>query len=106
MTELDSWSFRSQLHCLSCPGHCALCKHPLLSHRLGLLVCFYDDLELLDATMAQVLLHQMIKCSRLRGFQSGVQKVQMGCTAPGLGPSFTTQRNGESCLAFERNMQG
>uniref|UniRef100_H0VR06 Otoancorin n=1 Tax=Cavia porcellus TaxID=10141 RepID=H0VR06_CAVPO len=45
-------------------------------HRLGLLVCFYDDLELLDATLAQVLLHQMIKCSRLRGFQARVQKLK------------------------------
>uniref|UniRef100_A0A2K5D0S0 Otoancorin n=1 Tax=Aotus nancymaae TaxID=37293 RepID=A0A2K5D0S0_AOTNA len=45
-------------------------------HRLGLLVCFYDDLELLDAAVAQVLLHQMIKCSRLRGFQAGVQKLK------------------------------
>uniref|UniRef100_A0A2K5PRJ8 Otoancorin n=1 Tax=Cebus imitator TaxID=2715852 RepID=A0A2K5PRJ8_CEBIM len=45
-------------------------------HRLGLLVCFYDDLELLDATVAQALLHQMIKCSHLRGFQAGVQKLK------------------------------
>ncbi|XP_062036035.1 otoancorin [Lepus europaeus] len=45
-------------------------------HRLGLLVCFYDDLESLDAAMAQVLLHQMIKCSRLRGFQAGVQQLK------------------------------
>ncbi|ELV14279.1 Otoancorin [Tupaia chinensis] len=43
---------------------------------LGLLVCFYDDLELLDAAVAQVLLHQMIKCSHLRGFQAGVQKLK------------------------------
>nr|XP_019607232.1 PREDICTED: otoancorin isoform X1 [Rhinolophus sinicus] len=45
-------------------------------HRLGLLVCFYDDLESLDTAMAQVLLHQMIKCSRLRGFQAAVQKLK------------------------------
>ncbi|XP_036135665.1 otoancorin [Molossus molossus] len=45
-------------------------------HRLGLLVCFYEDLELLDAALAHVLLHQMIKCSRLRGFQAGVQKLK------------------------------
>ncbi|CAO2583098.1 Otoa [Lemmus lemmus] len=45
-------------------------------HRLGLLVCFYDDLELLDTTLAQVLLHQMLKCSRLRGFQAGIQKLK------------------------------
>ncbi|TKC46557.1 hypothetical protein EI555_001845 [Monodon monoceros] len=48
----------------------------VFSHRLGLLVCFYDDLELLDAAVAQVLLHQMIKCSHLRGFQAGVQKLK------------------------------
>ncbi|EGW13927.1 Otoancorin [Cricetulus griseus] len=47
-------------------------------HRqgLGLLVCFYDGLELLDATLAQVLLHQMLKCSRLQGFQTGIQKLK------------------------------
>ncbi|XP_023102406.2 otoancorin isoform X4 [Felis catus] len=45
-------------------------------HRLGLLVCFYHDLDLLDAAVAQVLLHQMIKCSHLRGFQAGVQKLK------------------------------
>ncbi|XP_010621848.1 otoancorin [Fukomys damarensis] len=45
-------------------------------HRLGLLVCFYDDLELLDATLAQILLHQMIKCSHLRGFRARVQKLK------------------------------
>lgn len=63
----------------------ALCPPPaslVFSHRLGLLVCFYDDLELLDAAVAQVLLHQMIKCSHLRGFQAGVQKVQKGYRAP------------------------
>uniref|UniRef100_A0A8C0NPS1 Otoancorin n=1 Tax=Canis lupus familiaris TaxID=9615 RepID=A0A8C0NPS1_CANLF len=61
-------------------------------HRLGLLVCFYNDLDLLDATVAQVLLHQMIKCSHLRGFQAGVQKVlsfynvsQMGVLLAGVG---------------------
>uniref|UniRef100_A0A7N5KNQ0 Otoancorin n=1 Tax=Ailuropoda melanoleuca TaxID=9646 RepID=A0A7N5KNQ0_AILME len=61
-------------------------------HRLGLLVCFYDDLDLLDAAVAQVLLHQMIKCSHLRGFQAGVQKVpsfysvsQMGVLLAGVG---------------------
>ncbi|XP_031240463.1 otoancorin [Mastomys coucha] len=45
-------------------------------HRLGLLVCFYDGLELLDATLAQVLLHQMLKCSRLWGFQADIQKLK------------------------------
>ncbi|XP_072607460.1 otoancorin isoform X2 [Vulpes vulpes] len=61
-------------------------------HRLGLLVCFYNDLDLLDVTVAQVLLHQMIKCSHLRGFQAGVQKVlsfynvsQMGVLLAGVG---------------------
>ncbi|KAM5227711.1 otoancorin [Ctenodactylus gundi] len=43
---------------------------------LGLLVCFYDDLELLDTVLAQILLHQMIKCNRLRGFQASVQKLK------------------------------
>ncbi|VTJ78870.1 Hypothetical predicted protein [Marmota monax] len=54
-------------------------RNALTIHRqggLGLLVCFYDDLELLDATLAQVLLHQMIKCSHLRGFQAAVQKLK------------------------------
>ncbi|XP_044513382.1 otoancorin [Gracilinanus agilis] len=45
-------------------------------HRLGLLVCFYGDLEELEATVAQVLLHQMIKCNQLRGFQADVQKLK------------------------------
>ncbi|XP_027730078.1 otoancorin-like [Vombatus ursinus] len=45
-------------------------------HRLGLLVCFYDDLEELEATVAQVLLHQMIKCNQLQGFQADVQKLK------------------------------
>ncbi|XP_051703876.2 otoancorin [Oryctolagus cuniculus] len=58
-------------------GHLLLSLSPLVfSHRLGLLVCFYDDLESLDAAMAQVLLYQMIKCSRLRGFQAGVQQLK------------------------------
>lgn len=50
--------------------------------RLGLLVCFYDDLELLDAATARVLLHQTIKCSRLRGFQAAVRKVRAGARPP------------------------
>uniref|UniRef100_A0A8C2VNK4 Otoancorin n=1 Tax=Chinchilla lanigera TaxID=34839 RepID=A0A8C2VNK4_CHILA len=53
-------------------------KNTSTIHRLGLLVCFYDDLELLDTTMAQVLLHQMLKCGRLRGFQARVQKLKAG----------------------------
>lgn len=44
-------------------------------HRLGLLVCFYDDVEQMDAAVARALLHQMIKCNQLRGFQAEVQKV-------------------------------
>ncbi|XP_060116925.1 otoancorin [Heteronotia binoei] len=45
-------------------------------YRLGLLVCFYDDLEQMDAAVARVLLHQMIKCNQLRGFQAGHQKLK------------------------------
>ncbi|NXX22664.1 OTOAN protein, partial [Podargus strigoides] len=43
---------------------------------LGLLVCFYDDLEQMDAAVARALLHQMIKCNQLRGFQAEVQKLK------------------------------
>ncbi|NXA22921.1 OTOAN protein, partial [Ibidorhyncha struthersii] len=43
---------------------------------LGLLLCFYDDMEELDAAVARALLHQMIKCSQLRGFQAEVQKLK------------------------------
>lgn len=60
------------------PQLCTLQPSLVSSHRLGLLVCFYDDLESLDTAMAQVLLHQMIKCGRLRGFQAAVQKVRAG----------------------------
>lgn len=70
----------------------------IFPHRLGLLVCFYDDLDLLDAAVAQVLLHQMIKCSRLRGFQAGVQKVPWGYRALG---KWLEKWGAESCLAFE-----
>lgn len=66
----------------------------IFPHRLGLLVCFYDDLDLLDAAVAQVLLHQMIKCSHLRGFQAGVQKVRWGA-----GPWGNGRRNREQSLA-------
>ncbi|XP_021267018.1 otoancorin isoform X1 [Numida meleagris] len=45
-------------------------------YRLGLLVCFYDDMEQLDAAVAQALLHQMIKCNQLKGFQAKVQKLK------------------------------
>ncbi|NXD85098.1 OTOAN protein, partial [Halcyon senegalensis] len=41
-----------------------------------LLVCFYDDMEQTDAAVARALLHQMIKCSQLRGFQAEVQKLK------------------------------
>lgn len=46
-----------------------------LLYRLGLLVCFYNDMEQVDAAVARALLHQMIKCNQLRGFQAEVQKV-------------------------------
>ncbi|XP_062999186.1 otoancorin [Elgaria multicarinata webbii] len=45
-------------------------------YRLGLLVCFYDDLEEMDANVARILLHQMIKCNQLRGFQADVRKLK------------------------------
>ncbi|XP_071427183.1 otoancorin [Pithys albifrons albifrons] len=45
-------------------------------YRLGLLVCFYDDLEQMDAAVARALLHQMIKCNQLRGFQAEVHKLK------------------------------
>ncbi|NXW59350.1 OTOAN protein, partial [Eurystomus gularis] len=45
-------------------------------NELGLLVCFYDDMEQMDAAVAQALLHQMIKCNQLRGFQAEVQKLK------------------------------
>ncbi|KFW88121.1 Otoancorin, partial [Phalacrocorax carbo] len=43
---------------------------------LGLLVCFYEDMEQMDAAVARALLHQMIKCNQLRGFQAEVQKLK------------------------------
>ncbi|NXH72166.1 OTOAN protein, partial [Hydrobates tethys] len=43
---------------------------------LGLLVCFYDNVEQMDAAVARALLHQMIKCNQLRGFQAEVQKLK------------------------------
>uniref|UniRef100_A0A8C8VEM5 Otoancorin n=1 Tax=Pelusios castaneus TaxID=367368 RepID=A0A8C8VEM5_9SAUR len=45
-------------------------------YRLGLLVCFYDNMEHMDAVVARVLLHQMIKCNHLRGFQADVHKLK------------------------------
>ncbi|NXW28964.1 OTOAN protein, partial [Phaetusa simplex] len=47
-----------------------------LLYRLGLLVCFYDDMEQMDSAVARALLHQMIKCNQLRGFQAEVQKLK------------------------------
>ncbi|NXJ21270.1 OTOAN protein, partial [Dicrurus megarhynchus] len=43
---------------------------------LGLLVCFYDDLEQMEAAVARALLHQMIKCNHLRGFQAEVHELK------------------------------
>ncbi|XP_078237648.1 otoancorin [Pogona vitticeps] len=51
-------------------------KNTSTLYRLGLLVCFYKDLEEVDANVARVLLHQMIKCNQLRGFQADVQKLK------------------------------
>ncbi|XP_075755592.1 otoancorin isoform X2 [Pelodiscus sinensis] len=45
-------------------------------YRLGLLVCFYDNMEQMDAIVAKVLLHQMMKCNQLRGFQAEVHKLK------------------------------
>ncbi|XP_038676817.1 otoancorin-like [Scyliorhinus canicula] len=45
-------------------------------YRLGLLVCFFDNVQELDAGEARSLLHQMIKCSRLKGFQVAVRKLK------------------------------
>uniref|UniRef100_A0A8C3SWY8 Otoancorin n=1 Tax=Chelydra serpentina TaxID=8475 RepID=A0A8C3SWY8_CHESE len=45
-------------------------------YRLGLLVCFYDNMEQMDAIVARVLLHQMMKCNQLRGFQADVYKLK------------------------------
>ncbi|NXD40767.1 OTOAN protein, partial [Copsychus sechellarum] len=47
-----------------------------LFYRLGLLVCFYDDLEQMDAAVARTLLHQMIKCNQLRGFEAEVYELK------------------------------
>ncbi|XP_051877169.1 otoancorin-like [Pristis pectinata] len=45
-------------------------------YRLGLLVCFFDNVQELDTGEARSLLHQMIKCSRLKGFQADVRKLK------------------------------
>ncbi|NXQ96913.1 OTOAN protein, partial [Sagittarius serpentarius] len=42
----------------------------------SLLVCFYDDMEQMDAAVARALLHQMIKCNQLKGFQAEVRKLK------------------------------
>ncbi|NXL38665.1 OTOAN protein, partial [Glaucidium brasilianum] len=51
-------------------------RQDCFSFLLGLLVCFYDDMEQMDAAVARALLHQMIKCNQLRGFQAEVQKLK------------------------------
>nr|XP_005998448.1 PREDICTED: otoancorin [Latimeria chalumnae] len=43
-------------------------------YRLGLLVCFHDNLQQLDTMAALNLLHQLIKCNQLKGFQADIQK--------------------------------
>ncbi|XP_059509854.1 otoancorin-like [Stegostoma tigrinum] len=45
-------------------------------YRLGLLVCFFDNIQELDTGEAHSLLHQMIKCNRLKGFQVAVRKLK------------------------------
>ncbi|MGH0139239.1 UNVERIFIED_CONTAM: hypothetical protein FKN15_068648 [Acipenser sinensis] len=45
-------------------------------YRLGLLVCFYNNVHLLSSSDARNLLHQLIKCNQLRGSQSDVQKLK------------------------------
>lgn len=45
--------------------------------RLGLLVCFYNNVHQLGASDARNLLHQLIKCNQLRGSQLDVQKVRV-----------------------------
>uniref|UniRef100_UPI00398E459C otoancorin-like n=1 Tax=Pristiophorus japonicus TaxID=55135 RepID=UPI00398E459C len=45
-------------------------------YRLGLLVCFFDNVQELDTGEARSLLHQMIKCNRLTGFQADVKKLK------------------------------
>ncbi|KAF7242929.1 Otoancorin, partial [Varanus komodoensis] len=51
-------------------------QHHILTTILGLLVCFYNDLEQIDASVARALLHQMMKCNQLRGFQADIQKLK------------------------------
>ncbi|XP_018617000.1 otoancorin isoform X2 [Scleropages formosus] len=47
-----------------------------IAYRLGLLVCFYDNVHLLDSSDARILLHQLIKCNQLRGSLIEVQKLK------------------------------
>ncbi|XP_032896482.1 otoancorin isoform X2 [Amblyraja radiata] len=74
-------------------------------YRLGLLVCFFDNVQELDTGEARSLLHQMIKCSRLKGFQADVKKLK----AQLLGLVLSSQRLNETldsisdaiaCLSF------
>lgn len=43
--------------------------------RLGLLLCFHDDLDALDAAAARVLLHRTLQCGGLRGSRATVRQV-------------------------------
>ncbi|XP_069763240.1 otoancorin-like isoform X2 [Narcine bancroftii] len=61
-------------------------------YRLGLLVCFFDNVQELDMGEARSLLHQMIKCSRLKGFQADVKKLK----AQLLGLVLRSQRLNET----------
>ncbi|XP_072125259.1 otoancorin-like isoform X1 [Mobula birostris] len=74
-------------------------------YRLGLLVCFFDNVQELDTGEARSLLHQMIKCSHLKGFQADVKKLKSQL----LGLVLRTQRLNETlgsisdalgCLSF------
>ncbi|XP_072916245.1 otoancorin-like [Hemitrygon akajei] len=74
-------------------------------YRLGLLVCFFDNVQELDTGEARSLLHQMIKCNRLKGFQADVKKLKSQL----LGLVLRTQRLNETlgsvsdalgCLSF------
>ncbi|MBN3303872.1 OTOAN protein, partial [Amia calva] len=47
-----------------------------IAYRVGLLVCFYDNVHQLDVADARSLLHQLIKCNQLRGSQADVQKLK------------------------------
>ncbi|XP_041133067.1 otoancorin-like isoform X2 [Polyodon spathula] len=51
-------------------------RNTSIVYRLGLLVCFYNNVHQLGASDARNLLHQLIKCHQLRGSQSDVQKLK------------------------------